>query len=306
MESLIPIKEIQSLALTEDYTPMLEVIESSREPAFRLISHIGKSHTQFQYTHLDNTAPLGGLTQLRNCRQLLTEINRTEEALEEGINKRKHSQCEVQKLRIKAGEFKGLEESYDLYEEPESIELNRLEHAQIILQAEKLESQMRRGEVFISGAIRKLTVYYEQFIRLEVIIKERLNKDEITELDFEEDEVRHHIIMAFEQSLCAARSRGGVIDNGDFIYFHHLGINGTQAQKDITDFFRQEEQIILSANNGTYPSPVDMHEAECKFLERMSEKYKDCPTARAQRRGLNAEFSKIATLGYEEKENAIV
>ena len=99
-------------------------------------------------------------------------------------------------------------------------------------------------------------------------------------MDYELDQVRFHIMTAFNQALTAARSRGGLIDEGNHIYLFQLGINGALAQKEITALL-EAEQIAL--NEGLEPS----HSALIEWLNRLANKYAGAPARYAQIRNLN-------------------
>ena len=281
MNNLIPVEELKDLSVSEEYIPMLALIKEHRPSALISISNIGKSHTQFQSTMLDNTAPLGGLAFMRNRRQALSDIFHTESAIKTSVFKKKKSLCRIALFREKAR----LKREIDANGQSYSFELE----AQILdIKAEKLESELKDGDVYLLGALRKLARRYEQLHALEVQIKKQLEKDseyQITEQDEEEEEPKHHIIMAFSQALCAARSRGGVVDNGNFIYF----------------LKECDEKLRAHTTVGNDVVPHDFNQWECMFLRAMYEKYKDCPAAFAAERGLLPEMSKIATLGYVEQ-----
>jgi len=281
MNNLIPIDDLKKLsALSEQYDPMLEVIQKHRPGALQLTSHL-RGHTQFQSVMLDNTAPLGGLTLLRSLRQCLSDINSTESAIEENTHKNLESLEKAKHFRQRALTANG---TADL--------LN--------IKAAQLESQVRRGEFHYAAAVRKLAGLYEKYADLTEKAKAKLGKDTITEADIEAEEPEFHIIQAFSQALCAARSsHNGQIDNGNFIYFQNLGINGQMAQCDVLGFFHNEQKVIQDfAQRGESLDPVEMNNSEVRFLRRMFDKYKDCPAAFAVERGLQPEMSKIATLGY--------
>jgi hypothetical protein len=73
-------------------------------------------------------------------------------------------------------------------------------------------------------------------------------------------------MRAFSQGLAAARARGGVIDEGNFIYFQDLGVNGAAAQREMTAYFEVEQETL---NNGQVPT-FDMQKA---WLEAVGEKF---------------------------------
>ena len=97
-----------------------------------------------------------------------------------------------------------------------------------------------------------------------------LDKEEITEEDFEKDEERYHIMKAFEQALCAARAHGGTIDEGNHIYFYQIGINGTSAQVEINAYLSGEGQQV--SEEGILPE----HENTWEWLHDMADKYSGC------------------------------
>lgn len=268
MTTLVPTNDLNLTA--DEYKPMLAVIEEGRPAMLAAVAQHGKSHTQFQYSMLDNSGPIAGPTKLRNMRQILAVIDRTEAALEEAYHSQRQKECESRQLRESENELDQLK-------------------------AEELESQVRRGQSSVTGAIRKLAAYYEQYQSLEQQIKDELGKDEITEADFERDEERFHVMKAFEQALCAARATAGRVDHGNFIYFHDIGINGTCAQADINIYFQEEVKRVEGIK-----SIHDMHAFETIFLEDMAEKYAGCSVDYAKRKGLTGVMSPVATLGYEE------
>ena len=303
MNNLIPVEELKDLSVSEEYIPMLALIKEHRPSALISISNIGKSHTQFQSTMLDNTAPLGGLAFMRNRRQALSDIFHTESAIKTSVFKKKKSLCRIALFREKAR----LKREIDANGQSYSFELE----AQILdIKAEKLESELKDGDVYLLGALRKLARRYEQLHALEVQIKKQLEKDseyQITEQDEEEEEPKHHIIMAFSQALCAARSRGNVEDTVNFIYFQNLGIPSCMAQLDIEAFLKEcETKLRAHSAIGNEVVPEEFNSWECKFLRDMYSKYKKCPAAFAKERGLLPDMSKITTLGYVEKSNGAV
>jgi len=300
MNNLIPIEDLKQLSASKQYAPMLEYISKHRLAAFKSIANIGKSHTQFQSTMLDNTAPLGGLTFMRSRRQALGDIFHTETAIRSGVLKKKESLLRIELFREKAR----LKREADANGQSTVFEL---EARLLDTKAIKLESEIYDGDIYLAGAVKKLTKRYEDLQGLETKIREKLGKGpdyQVTEQDEEEEEPEFHIIQAFSQALCAARSRGNVVDNGNFIYFQNLGIPSNMAQLDIEAFLAESEQKLRAHGQlGQEVVPSAFNAWECVFLRNMYKKYKDCPAAFAKQRGLSAEMSKLTTLGYEERSN---
>jgi hypothetical protein len=280
---LAPLRELGISTRDREYGGMLSVIDENRETVALALQHHGKSHTQFQYSLLDNAGPVAGPTKLRNMRQILAVIERTEAALQEAYFSRKEKDLDRQ-----IAESKLVEE-----EDP-------LQRAKLELEIDKISSELARGESTIAGALRKLTAYYENYAHLESQMKKELDTEEITEAHFEADEERFHVMKAFEQALCAARSGGGRIDHGNFIYLHDIGVNGNCAQRDILEYLENEELAISGGKDVKY-----MHEMECAFLQCMAIKYKGCAVEYAKRKGLLAGLSSVATLGFEEQSSVV-
>jgi hypothetical protein len=83
-----------------------------------------------------------------------------------------------------------------------------------------------------------------------------------------------------KQALNAARSRGGVIDEGNLIYLFDLGINATQAQAEVVAYLKMEAELIESGKAPT-------HEMTLRWLEACADKWQDDPAKFASRRGFS-------------------
>jgi hypothetical protein len=123
---LAPLKDL-GLSVRPEYAGMLSVIEANRENVALALQQHGKSHTQFQYAMLDNAGPVAGPTKLRNMRQILAVIERTEAALQEAYYKRREQDLDRQIAVSKA-----------------EREDDPLQRAKLELEAEKVGSDMAR------------------------------------------------------------------------------------------------------------------------------------------------------------------
>ena len=83
-----------------------------------------------------------------------------------------------------------------------------------------------------------------------------------------------------KQALNAARSRNGMIDEGNLIYLFDLGINAAQAQAEVLAYLNTENQLI---SNGTAPT----HEMTMRWLEACANKWANNPATFAARRGFS-------------------
>lgn len=235
------------------YQVMLLKIES-RYPALKKDSEaFYKTQSQF----MDNMLTVSAPTELRNLRQILAEINKSKMALQEAHFSTKKKEIEILKKEEQLKEATGLD-----------ADLLKIEMAE-------LDSQIANTEDYMKGAIRKIAAYMTQY---DSILK-KMGKTELTEQAFEEDEERYHIMKAFEQGLCAARSHHGVIDEGNQIYFHQIGINGAVAQNEVSIYLAEECKLI---EGGHEPA----HEMTMKFLEYCARKFKGCAHRYAERKGM--------------------
>lgn len=247
-----------------EHKEMLGTIQENLPEIQRASSLFYKTQSQF----MDNMLTISHPTPIRNLRQIAAEYNRTKDALRENHFKFKKQEIE---LKIKQREYQ--REQDELKKELLLIEIN-----EILSNAE-----VTKG--YISGAIRKLTNYSEQY---KAILKTH-NIENFNEVDFEQEEEKYHIMKAFDQAVCAARTRNGVIDEGNMIYLTQIGINGSSAQKQI-HLYLIEEGKLLSQNQE--PS----HEMYLEFLQKMYEKYKGSASKYAHYKGMIGTMTKHALI----------
>jgi hypothetical protein len=225
-----------------DHKLMLEKFNTEMPKLVKQMKIFGKRQSQF----MDNFLTVSHPTELRNIKQILAEVEATKGALKEAYYNNKKKVIELKKLKRQL-----------------STESDDIEQELIELEIEKTMSEIEDSKLYVSGALRKVNNYIDQFNS----ILQSLGKKDISEIDFEEEEEKYHIMKAFEQALTAARSRQGVIDEGNHIYFSQLGINGAQAQKEMYKYISSEGAMIAE---GFEPS----YEMQRKFLEDMYKKFK--------------------------------
>ncbi len=245
-----------ALAVTKpEYNIMLKNIQDRLPAVQRDTSNFHKSHSQFMQVTLDVTA----ITPIRSIKHTLAEIDRTRSALQEAyINMRK-----------KQVELKKKEEALRTCADPLDRELLEIE----ILE---LNSHLEGSQNHVNGALRKMNFMVNQHKQL----LEKVGKDEITEEDYEREEARYHIMTCMKQALNAARSRNGMIDEGNLIYLFDLGINAAQAQAEVYAYLHAENQLI---SNGQAPT----HEMTMRWLEACADKWQGDPAKFAARRGFS-------------------
>ena len=109
---------------------------------------------------------------------------------------------------------------------------------------------------------------------------EKIGKEELTEEDYELEEIKYHIMTCMKQALNSARPRGGVIDEGNMIYLFDLGINAAQAQAEVFAYLNWENEIV---KDGKAPE----HHHTVQWLEACADRWAHCPGDFANSRGFN-------------------
>lgn len=245
-----------ALSVTKpEYGRMLQNIQERMPAVERDTSNFHKSHSQFMQVTLDVTA----ITPIRSIKHTLAEIDRTRAALQEAYINLRKKQVEVKR---KQAELEKAEDPLDR----EMLSIEILE----------ISSQLEGTQNHVNGALRKMNFFVNQHKQL----LEKIGKEEITEEDYEREEARYHIMTCMKQALNAARSRNGVIDEGNLIYLFDLGINAAQAQAEVFAYLNMENQLI---SNGQAPT----HEMTVRWLEACADKWAEDPGKFAARRGFS-------------------
>ena len=228
------------IVLPQEYTNILAKVKDALPLANIDATNFNKSSSQFKLATLDVT----DLTPINSAKHLLAVIQKTRQALEQAsIDLRR------KKLELKRKEL-------DLMA-AEGTDIDSL-----VIDIDELKIQIVNLELAGQGAVRKLANALDQY----QTILNALGKDHLTELDYEEDQKRYHIMTAFNQALIAARARGGWIDEGNLIYLFQLGINGAAAQYEVTSLLEAEQKVLAE---GLTPT----HEGTIQWLNALADKY---------------------------------
>ena len=250
----IALQEVSNeLAITPEYKGMLEHINANLPAMSRDSENFYKSASQFKNVTLDVT----DLTPMGSLKHILAVIDRTRMALEEAHIAVRRKQIELKKKTL---EYDNAEEGYD----------KELLWVDIV----EINNHLNNSENSVKGALRKLSFFTTQY----QAIMEKLGKEEITEEDYELNESRHHVMTAMKQALCAARTRGGIIDEGNQIYLFDMGINGTVAQAEMFAYLQAEQEMLAKGEEPT-------HELTMKWLEACADKFANCGAKFAELRG---------------------
>ena len=236
-----------------EYKSMLQNIDEKAPAVAQATSNFHKSHSQFMGVTLDVTA----ITPVRSIKHTLAEIDRTRSALQEAYIG----------MRKKENKLKKLERKLD--EEDDDLERELLE-----IKIVEAKSHLISTQNHVQGAIRKLNFFTNQYDNL----MQKIGKDELTEEDYELEEVKYHIMTCLKQALTAARSRGGSIDEGNMIYIFDLGLPAAQVQAEVFAYLSWENEMMM---NGKVPT----HQDTVAWLERCADQWADCPAKFAESRG---------------------
>jgi len=241
---MIEVDVKNALSNISDHDNMIKIINDNL-PEIQKASLVFYK-TQSQY--MDNVLTVSHPTPLRNIRQILSEINRSKMALQEAYFNNKKILIELEILKR------------DIKKTKDKLKVKLLK-----VELEQKTSSLEISKVYVSGAIRKITNYIEQYKS----IMSNLNIKSFDELDFEKEEEEYHIKKAFDQAITAARARNGTVDEGNHIYFSQIGINGGAAQVDIIRFLQKEGELLSKNEPVSYQMVLD-------FLDAMYKKFKGC------------------------------
>lgn len=232
--------------MIDKVTDLLPRIDASNESFY-------KSDSQIKTVSLNVT----DLTDVGAAKHILARIERKREALKE-------SELGLRRKRIE------LAQKQDDLDKAIGYEVDLLE-----IDILELSSQIESTQNYQRGAVREVTFLVHQY---EAICK-KLGVEVITEEMYEANESKAQVMRAFSQALAAARSRQGLIDEGNFIFFQDLGINGAAAQREVVAFLEMEQSII---NNGQIPT----FELQYDWLNAVSDKFADQVALYSEYRGL--------------------
>lgn len=240
-------------ALPEQYSPMLAKIDEVLPLAKIDTENFNKSSSQFKVATLD----VVDLTPINSAKHLLAVIQQTRQALEEASISLRRKQLTLKRKELELMASEGTDTD------------------ELVIDIDELKIHIENIEASGRGAVRRLANALDQYQS----ILTALGKEHLTELDYEKDQARYHIMTAFNQALTAARARGGMIDEGNHIYLFQLGINGAVAQREITALLEAEQEAI---NNGVAPT----HEGVVKWLNLVADKFEQAPEQYAAQRNM--------------------
>jgi DNA-binding Lrp family transcriptional regulator len=247
---------------------MIDIIKENLPEIQKATSIFYKTQSQF----MDNILTVSHPTPFRNIRQILSEINRAKEALQEAYFKNKKKNVEIKIL------CRDIKKTKD-----------KLNKELLQIELEQKMAELESSKTYISGAVRKVTNHIMQY---KSILNE-LGIASFDEIDFEKEEEQYHIKKAFDQAITAARARSGIVDEGNHIYFSQIGINGAAAQVEIIRFLDKEGKLIQEGKEVGYDLVI-------AFLEEMYQKFKGSST-KILKAKLMQEKTEVAMLTHKDQ-----
>ena len=244
------------LALIEEQNTELAVIDSKKlaKISQRMVEidranlTVGKKNTQ-------TTSSLMTLTMMcdapyRRLRQVLAQIEKTRNALEENV-------FELRKKKVKLRRLRESDDDLDM------IEADQIEHG------------MLRGKIYLEGALKELAMYQETYDE----IKRTHNiPDDWDELNLEQEEIANHIRMAFRNGVRNIMT-GGSLGNGTLEYLEQFGIHPITAHKMIMSYMESTQKLI---DEGRAPTVDHLYE----FLDTCADTFQDAHKAVMKRIGI--------------------
>ncbi|MFA5406671.1 MAG: hypothetical protein WC307_04930 [Candidatus Nanoarchaeia archaeon] len=277
---------------SKELTKMVNYVNENLPAMSKTAKNFYKTQSQF----MDNTLTLHHPTSIRNVRQDLAQVQKTMMAINEYGFDVTEKEIKIDRLKYEIAMNLNLETNKPLNEFDKRLKENEIN---------KLRSQILTSNDYKNGAIKTLTNYVANYLSIMEKVRNELGKPddyELTEEDFENEEEKYHIKTAFEQALCAARSHGGAIDEGNQIYLTQIGINGTLAQQCVTGYLMMEQKMIKEVVDKVEGARLPNHADQLKFLEDMYQKFKDCSKEYSTKKGINIKTS-IALFGGEKDES---
>ncbi len=239
-----------------DHAPIIKSINEFLPEMTRASKAFKKTQSQFMNKMMTLSHP----TPYRNLRQIMSEMTRTKQALQ-------HTEvnCEIKVTEIEILEYRISNE--DLDERNKTL---------LSLEIKKKYTELEETKGYVSGALRKMEEHIDNYKRICAYynIPEDWNEE-----DFEKQEEEYHVKTAFIQALAAARGNHGIIDNGNHIYFSQIGINGSEAQFEVTKLLREQGKLLHEGKS--IPPEMDI-----EFYQSMFMKFKGCSERLAEYKGI--------------------
>lgn len=191
----------------------------------------------------------------RVIRQILAQIENKRLALKEAGYKQARAKIRLKEIGERIKEIV-------VSERPQLVN----EHERLYLRAQKIESDLADGRIYIEAAVKELGAYLERY---DQVRESHGIPEDWDEADFEASEIAHHITCMFRLGL---RDRmGGSVNMGTMEYFEQFGIEPMVAYRRCDQFLHGLQTKI---SKGINPTIEDRYRFYGEMVERFKDNYK--------------------------------
>ena len=247
----------KEISIISDINSELAVIDNKKMAKINeRMNEIDRANLTASKKNTQSTSQLMTLTMLcdapyRRLRQVLSQIERKREALEDASFKFRKQKIQIDRYRKSGDEL-------------------------LILKADELENQILRSKNYIEAALKELATYQDVYDE----IKTSHNiPDDWDEMDMEKEEISNHIRMAFRNGV-RNMVTNGTLGNGTLEYLEQFGIHPITAKQVITDYLSDVEKMI---NEKKMPSVNHLYD----FLDQCADIFQDAHKAVMKRIGID-------------------
>ena len=187
----------------------------------------------------------------RRLRQVLAQIERKREALEDASFKFRKQKIQIKRYRDSGDEL-------------------------LKVKGDELENGIIRSKSYIEASLKELATYQDVYDE----IKSAHNiPDNWDELDMEKEEISNHIRMAFRNGVRNMVTTGS-LGNGTLEYLEQFGIHPMTAKQIIIDYLTEVEKMIAEKK---MPSVNHLYD----FLDQCADIFQDAHKAVMKRIGID-------------------
>ena len=223
----------------------LAKIEANMPAIYRATNAFGRTNSQISRKF--KTLPMNSYTPYRWMRQCLAEIEGRRMALKENRYE----------LKKKRNEHDILIKKFDEAED-------EFERRSIAIEIENIEMNIADARIYYEGALKELGVFIDTYNEIR---ESQGIPEDWDEADFEEEEIKEQIHMAFNLLIDDCQCHGR-IGKGTIEQLRNFGINPVVAE-------RLVQQYLRSVNDAIQEDRLPDISTLYNFLDRMYEIFKD-------------------------------
>lgn len=187
----------------------------------------------------------------RRLRQVLAQIEKKRNAIEDAVFKMRKQKIHIKRLREKGDELS-------------------------LLKSDEFDNGFNRSKKYLEAALKELATYQDVY---DEIKKSHNIPDDWDELNLEQEEIENHIRMAFRNGVRDIMGKS-TLGAGTLEYLEQFGIHPMTAHKMISDYVNECEAMM---KDGKAPTVDNLY----NFLDHCAEVFKDCHKAVMRRIGIS-------------------